>query len=677
MKWLSVGTMLACMLWASHVAAQDDYYLWLLDEGGGDVAAGGGTAGIDLKLVQPQWPADGPFPGTSALGLNGSGAHAVFEGHVTGEQGTIEMWLRPRRLAGDQALFSTRFGSTSRLMFALRDGDLVGRDHWWKKQQDVVAPGAFTPGDVGRWAHVALTWGPGGYRLYRDGKLLARRPGDPFPSRRVRGAIGINAWDLASSPLAGDVAQVRLSAVPLEPGGGSGRGELAWQAPLDHARLLRPTLAWQPGPNMSNLYVRDPRPVLKLEVRNRFGVPLPAPTIRITARDRFLDAEPAPRTIELAGPLAPRSAQVIEVDPGIARAGSYRVTAIGPQDSRAVTTVTWVVGPAPEEPGGEVPFFGTCSHDPIIPWAYQARREFGSRMERGRVYWRTAQDDEGKFRWTDDIEDDPIRKVIIANEGTACGFTGYTPAFASAEPEGKRDAHDVPDIGHYVRWVEAATRHYLGTIRYWEIWNEPNGAGTFFRGSAEQLADLHKAAFLAARRVDPGLRIVGASLVGVDPEYMDRLADAGALDYMDVISFHSYVWGRPAEPNIVANLDRIIAWRDERAPGRPLWDFEWGYDATAGDLRRHAAMTAAQLIITRARGLQHSAFYTWSWHAYHLFDGYRPEPAAIAYRTVAQHLTNAGPVAVVSEGRDDVYAYLFERRGVLTLVAWLCGRRAG
>ncbi len=88
------------------------------------------------------------------------------------------------------------------------------------------------------------------------------------------------------------------------------------------------------------------------------------------------------------------------------------------------------------------------------------------------------------------------------------------------------------------------------------------------------------------------------------------------------------------------------------------------------DSVRHADLTARQLILTRAYGIAASGFYTWDGHDHRMVNARRPLPAAIAYRTVAQRLTNARPVAIIREDADGVFAYLFERRGVTILAAW-------
>jgi hypothetical protein len=102
-----------------------------------------------------------------------------------------------------------------------------------------------------------------------------------------------------------------------------------------------------------------------------------------------------------------------------------------------------------------------------------------------------------------------------------------------------------------------------------------------------------------------------------------------------------------------------------------MWDDEWGYaPQTQMDPTRHANLVARQLVITRAMGVQHSDFYTWDGNDTRLFNGKWATPSALAYRTVAQRLTNAVPVASISEGDNGIFAYVFRTGKELTVAAW-------
>ncbi len=642
-----------------------DYYLWMLDEQQGNAAVDSGTRGIDLDIASPAWSKDSPLNGAGSLSLDGSGkTYLGKETHIQADEMSVEMWIKPASATGEYMLFSSRYTSTSRFYFYMSAGSLHLSDQWWSEHRDLTAPNAFTPEDAGKWIHIAFTSGGRGYKLYKNGKLLAEKEGRPLGTPSDYMAIGINAWDRKASPFKGELSQARITLAQLEPGNGTGKDELAWAASLAPQRIVRPTFEWQPAPREGNLFIRQEKPVLGLKVRNRFYEPIPKSIITLSRRNLYTGRTQPPLKLQVAA-LAPREERTITVDLGISQAGVYQVSAVSDSGVETGTSVTRILGPKPPDATGPISFFGNSSHHAFAREDFQLRREFGSRAERGsQLLWPELKD--GKLSF------DTSHLEMVKSEGSeAFAFTGYTPSYANPLPKEKQQYDDMPIIDKYRDWVEAGSKAFNGLIRYWEIWNEPNGDGAFFRGSAEQLADLHKTAYLAVKRVDHKLKIVGASLVYVDPEYMDRLQDAGAVDYMDVIAFHHYCWDYPPDSGMLRRLNTILGWRDKNAPGRPMWDDEWGYTPDANITpTRHANMVARQLIITRAMGVQHSDYYTWDGADSRLMAYRWATPSALAYRTVAQHLTNATPLAAVAEGKDGYFAYVFRTGKDLTLAAW-------
>ena len=89
---IGIGALCLTLLLSCAVANATDYYLWLLDEGRGEVGIDSGTYGIDMELLNPEWSEAGPFPDTSALHLDGSGqTYAYFSQAIAADQATLEM----------------------------------------------------------------------------------------------------------------------------------------------------------------------------------------------------------------------------------------------------------------------------------------------------------------------------------------------------------------------------------------------------------------------------------------------------------------------------------------------------------------------------------------------------------------------------------------------------------
>jgi hypothetical protein len=150
-------------------------------------------------------------------------------------------------------------------------------------------------------------------------------------------------------------------------------------------------------------------------------------------------------------------------------------------------------------------------------------------------------------------------------------------AFGVSKPVAKNPA----DWQDYVR---ALVGRYKDRVHAWEVHNEPNGgmdAASYF----EQL----KSAYTAAKEVDPNCTIVGlcSTLDTVNWQQGDMLPfvrsvlEKGGGSYCDVISYHDYVWPHsPEAGGMIKAVQQLKELRDQYAPGKPLWDDEYGWCVT-------------------------------------------------------------------------------------------------
>jgi hypothetical protein len=100
----------------SAASGNEEYHLWMLDEGQGNIAINSGTQSVDLEIATPRWTNSGPFE-MPALRLDGTGSsHARFEGEISNPTGTLEMWVRPHKLTDQQMIFCTGYPSTTRAL---------------------------------------------------------------------------------------------------------------------------------------------------------------------------------------------------------------------------------------------------------------------------------------------------------------------------------------------------------------------------------------------------------------------------------------------------------------------------------------------------------------------------------------------------------------------------------
>lgn len=202
--------------------------------------------------------------------------------------------------------------------------------------------------------------------------------------------------------------------------------------------------------------------------------------------------------------------------------------------------------------------------------------------------WFIVEKEKGKFVY-------PDKEIKLAKDmGFAIlGSLDTTPRWASSAPEEmKADSHDgyrsfMPqNIEDWKKYVANTVLHYKGIIDHWEIWNEPDSGFFHSSGGESQKAKdyvvLLKAGYEAAKSVNPQCVIVGG--VGCKQpfdKWLEAIVREGALDYLDVISFHGYIKDETAfgdESVMRKRVEEIKEVIKKYGKGKviPVWDTESG-----------------------------------------------------------------------------------------------------
>lgn len=252
------------------------------------------------------------------------------------------------------------------------------------------------------------------------------------------------------------------------------------------------------------------------------------------------------------------------------------------------------------------------------------------------------------------------------------------------------------DRDEYVRWVEWAAGRYGKWVRTFEIANE-------VKATPEYL-DALRAAYLAVKRVDPGLRVLHAAGYWYhwqNPKTADVYAYgrrfwphllAFAWPYSDGLNIHEYGVPQTYLPGFLRRYRTVC---DEHATGtyaESIWQTECGSESGVSrphgvtyppglSPRDHAAAAAHQYLMTKAAAgpdVDHKAFWYlptdgWGrpvagWWATGFYDVTRsPKAAAPAAKATAAQLRDATFVGELStSGRDHLMVF---RRGAHFLVA--------
>lgn len=228
-----------------------------------------------------------------------------------------------------------------------------------------------------------------------------------------------------------------------------------------------------------------------------------------------------------AGPEIDTSPDRVKTDlnPGLERIGTVK-----PRGTKEIVSSNWSLG------------CETVDRDYTDYHAYKAYlAPLGIKKIRFQAGWAKCEKERGvyDFTWLDEVVADAASRGIelwlevsygnpIYPGGGATGLGGGVPTSEEA-------------LAAWDRWVEATARRYVGKVREWEIWNEPNGNK---RHTPELIAEFNVRTARIIKRVDPQAKIAGLASAGAPHVYFDgflkRVQELEGLDLFTWFSFHGY-----------------------------------------------------------------------------------------------------------------------------------------
>jgi hypothetical protein len=158
----------------------------------------------------------------------------------------------------------------------------------------------------------------------------------------------------------------------------------------------------------------------------------------------------------------------------------------------------------------------------------------------------------------------------------------------------------VEDFGDF---VEAVVSRYRGKVRYYQIWNEPNLYHEWGDTPVDAAAytRLLQEAYRRAKAADPDCVIISAGLAPTleqgpnnlnDLVYLQRMYDAGAQEYFDILGLMAYgLWTGPTDQRVDPQRTNFARPQLVRAlmvqngdAAKPIWAMEIGWNAMPADL---------------------------------------------------------------------------------------------
>ncbi len=161
---------------------------------------------------------------------------------------------------------------------------------------------------------------------------------------------------------------------------------------------------------------------------------------------------------------------------------------------------------------------------------YPELKQAGVTLMRAWPEWGRIQPGRAQWNWR---ECDALLQSATDNQIELVGGLWYLTNWASTN--GRFPITDMNDWSDYVRTMVS---RYRGVVKYWECWNEFNGA--FGKGGkAADYVQLLQHAYHAAKQADPNCR-VGISCASVDIAFFEEVIAGGAGDCFDFICIHPY-----------------------------------------------------------------------------------------------------------------------------------------
>jgi len=161
-----------------------------------------------------------------------------------------------------------------------------------------------------------------------------------------------------------------------------------------------------------------------------------------------------------------------------------------------------------------------------------------------------------------------------------------------------------PDnLADYGDFVEAVARRYQGRIHTYQIWNEPNIYPEWGEQpvSPEGYTELLKEGYTRVKAACPNCVVISGALAQTIPLgprdlndfiFLQRMYDAGAADYFDVLAIQGYgLWSGPTDRRMrprVLNFSRPLYIREMMVKNgdadKPIWITEMNWNASPEEM---------------------------------------------------------------------------------------------
>ena len=315
---------------------------------------------------------------------------------------------------------------------------------------------------------------------------------------------------------------------------------------------------------------------------------------------------------------------------------------------------------------------------------------------------------EGTAAWVDErlAETGPFPPYLFSHTSLLAAQTGE-PKWASSDdpttpPHYRNEEEMMSYVRDYIRYHKKLFPH-MEQRTYEILWEPENYTAGYLTGnhkivypSQDAFIPIMEKISALVKEEDPDALVLGpTSMKHDDMVWYEDFFKKGFLDYADAFSGHFYVAAPPESghlPEYLVRMHQLI----QRYAGHDMdiYNTEAGFKSQVGTqhkLREHAGWLTRYTMILKGEGVKrHLVFYPTdigsdptdgSTYGLCFYSGekdafsfktqeFSPKPAVVALATCSSQLLGAKPVRHIRDWGQQIWGYVFERKGEPVLAIW-------
>jgi len=199
----------------------------------------------------------------------------------------------------------------------------------------------------------------------------------------------------------------------------------------------------------------------------------------------------------------------------------------------------------------------------FLYWNYEAAdrdlkliQDMGFTWVKTNIAWREVVGiEKGAYDWD---RTDRMVKAVQRSQLNLIARVDFQPFWTQAPGANLKEHAPPEDMQNYGDFCHALAEHYKGKIRAYQVWNEPNL--TFEWGDRPpdpvRYVEMLKACYIGVKTADPNALVISAGMAPTgsglpqaipDDQYIEKMYQAGAAPYFDLLGVHASGYKEPPE----------------------------------------------------------------------------------------------------------------------------------